>query len=57
MFLMAQKDAGHYRNALADSMGSWKQSGKDRHVVTFNAETTAYETTDTTLFKCTPIGT
>ena len=55
VFLMAQKDVGHYRNALADSMGSWKQTGKDRHFVTFNAQTTTYETTDTAPSKSTAI--
>ena len=36
LFVMDKDKVGHYKNALADSMGSWRQTGKEMHYVSYN---------------------
>ncbi len=33
LFVMDQEKVGHYTNALADSIGSWRQNGTELHYV------------------------
>ena len=39
LFVMDKDKVGHYKNALADSMGSWRQTGKEMHYVSYNKHT------------------